>query len=72
MLKLAKLPDRTPVKLTITVTPDLHRSLADYAVMYAQHYGQKETVTDLIPAMVAGFLDGDRVFQRERGAQKDG
>ncbi len=26
-LKLGKLPDRTPVKLAITVTPDLHQML---------------------------------------------
>lgn len=30
-LKLAKLPDRTPVKLAITITPDLHEALHDYA-----------------------------------------
>lgn len=26
-LKLAKLPDRTPVKLSITITPDLQAAL---------------------------------------------
>jgi hypothetical protein len=29
--KLPKLPDRTPVKLSISVTPDLHRALLGYA-----------------------------------------
>jgi hypothetical protein len=29
-LKLAKLPDRTPVKLTISVSPELNRALVDY------------------------------------------
>lgn len=38
-LKLAKLSDRTPVKVTITIAPDLHRALADYAEMYAAQYG---------------------------------
>src|SRR3546814_9653852 len=33
-LKLGRLPDRTPVKLTIMVPPDLHRALADYVVIY--------------------------------------
>jgi hypothetical protein len=32
-LKLAKLPDRTPVKITITVSPDLNRALQAYAAM---------------------------------------
>jgi len=65
-LKLAKLPDRTPVKLAITVTPDLHRALSDYAALYAQAYGRDEPVTELIPAMLAAFLDSDRSFARNR------
>ncbi|WP_084445151.1 DUF2274 domain-containing protein [Sphingomonas sp. TDK1] len=28
-LKLARIPDRTPVKLTITVLPQLHLALGD-------------------------------------------
>lgn len=69
-LKLAKLPDRRPVKLAILITPDLHQRLQDYAALYADTYGQKEAVTDLIPAMLASFLDGDRSFARARGAGK--
>lgn len=65
-LKLAKLPDRTPVKLAITVTPDLHRALSDYAALYAEAYGRDEPVTELIPAMLAAFLDSDRSFARNR------
>lgn len=30
-LKLGKLPDRMPIKLTITVLPDLNKRLQDYA-----------------------------------------
>ena len=55
-LRLPKLPDRTPVKLSITVSPELHRSLGDYAAAYEQAYGQAEPVTELIPAMLASFL----------------
>jgi len=65
-LKLAKLPDRTPVKLTITVTPDLLNALRDYAAIYAQTYGTEEPVTDLIPAMLSAFLESDRNFIRAR------
>ena len=65
-LKLAKLPDRTPVKLAISVTPDLHAALVAYAVLYAETYGSEEAVTELIPAMLANFLETDRAFVRSR------
>ncbi len=67
-LKLAKLPDRTPVKHTITVSPDLNRRLAEYAEAYNQTYadGDPETVTELIPYMLQTFLDSDKGFARTR------
>lgn len=65
-LKLAKLPDRTPVKLAIAVTPDLHQMLQQYAALYAEAYGREESVTELIPAMLAAFLESDRGFARSR------
>ena len=43
-LKLGKLPDRTPVKLSITITPDLQAGLQDYAAVYAATYGVEEPV----------------------------
>lgn len=66
MLKLPKLPDRVPVKVAITITPELNQALADYAALYAETYGQPEPVAELIPAMLATFLDGDRAFARAR------
>lgn len=71
-LKLAKLPDRTPVKLAITVTPDLLNALRDYAAIYAQTYGTEEPVADLIPAMLTAFLESDRNFIRAREAVQRG
>lgn len=65
-LKLAKLPDRTPVKLAISILPELHGQLQDYAAAYAETYGSQEGVTELIPAMLAAFLESDRVFMRSR------
>lgn len=65
-LKLPKLPDRTPVKLTISVMPDLHNALLAYAEAYKAAYGQDEPVAELIPAMLATFLDSDRSFARRR------
>lgn len=71
-LKLPQLPDRTPIKLSISVLPDLHQALADYAALYAQTYGRDEPVADLIPAMLAAFLESDRVFVRDRDARLRG
>lgn len=67
-LKLGKLPDRTPVKLTIVITPDLQAALQAYAALYASTYAVDEPVVDLIPAMLATFLESDRTFARSRGA----
>jgi hypothetical protein len=65
-LKLAKIPDRKPVKLSINVTPHLHALLTDYADLYRENYGQSEGIPDLIPYMLQSFLDSDRVFARSR------
>lgn len=65
-IKLPKLPDRTPVKLTIVITPKLHKSLQDYASIYAEQYGRDEPVTELIPAIVTAFLETDRAFNVAR------
>jgi hypothetical protein len=69
-LKLGKLPDRTPVKLAITVTPDLHQMLQQYAALYAEAYGREEAVAELVPAMLTAFLESDRSFVRSRSAGK--
>ena len=65
-LKLARLPDRTPVKITITVSPDLNQALRDYAVIYRETYGEVEAVADLIPFMLGAFLESDRGFAKAR------
>jgi hypothetical protein len=65
-LKLRKLPDRTPVKLTISVPPELSKALDDYAAVYADTYGEQEPITALIPAMLASFVEADRSFQNAR------
>ena len=65
-IKLERLPDRTPVKMTILVSPELHSALGDYAAAYEAAYGQAEPLTELVPAMLAGFLESDRAFARQR------
>ena len=70
-LKLAKLPDRTPTKLAIAVTPDLHQALQDYAALYASAYGREEPVAELVPAMLATFLDSDKAFVKARPSKRE-
>jgi hypothetical protein len=65
-LKLGKLPDRTPVKITITVSPDLNQALREYAAIYRTTYGESESVSDLIPFMLGAFLESDRGFAKAR------
>jgi len=65
-IKLAKLPDRTPVKLAITITPELHGALTDYAAVYNETYGQSEPIAELVPHMLAAFLASDRGFAKAR------
>jgi len=65
-LKLGKLPDRTPAKITITVGADLNQALLDYAILYRATYGEAESVAELIPFMLEAFLDSDRAFAKAR------
>ena len=61
-IKLARLPDRQPVKLVIQISPSLHHKLEQYAAIYEAVYRRSETVTDLVPAMLEAFLESDREF----------
>lgn len=66
MLKLGKLPDRTPAKITVALTPELNGALRDYAVIYRAAYGESESVADLIPFMLETFLASDKAFAKAR------
>lgn len=66
MLKLRRIPDRTPVKLTILVPPELNEALHAYAAAYQEAYGTSAPVAELVPAMLASFIDSDREFVRGR------
>lgn len=66
-LKLSKLPDRTPVKLTISLTPDLHALLGDYLSAYRAAYDDKNvSIVDIIPPIIARFIESDRAFVKTR------
>ena len=66
MLKLTQLPDRIPVKLTVTLQPDLKKALDDYAALYARTYGAEEPVAELVPFMLESFLKADTGFKKGR------
>ncbi|EIZ77484.1 hypothetical protein WSK_3862 [Novosphingobium sp. Rr 2-17] len=66
MLKLAKLPDRTPIKIALTITPDLAKLLGDYTAIYNRTYGDKAEMAELLPAMLEAFLASDRAFAKMR------
>lgn len=63
-IKLAKLPDRTPIKVTITVGAELHQALKEYSDLYQAAYGVVEQVPDLIPFMLEAYLASDKNFNR--------
>ena len=65
-LRIAKLADTKPTKLTLSIDPELNDSLADYAKIYANTYGQTASVEQLAPVMLEEFLRGDTAFKRAR------
>lgn len=71
-LKLGKLPDRTPVKITFTAPPDLNKALQVYAALYRETYGETESVSELIPYMLQSFLEADRGFAEARKESAEG
>lgn len=62
-LKLARLPDRMPAKILVTVPPDLKQELLAYAELYWETYGEEESVEALVPYMLSAFLRGDRALR---------
>jgi len=67
-LRLAQLPDRTPVRISVSVEPELASALRDYAEIYGATYGMLEKPETLIPAMLENFLGSDAGFKRARRA----
>ena len=67
-LRIRKLPDLTPVKLTVSLDPEVHQMLEDYARIYGDRYEETVKLSELIPAMISGFLATDNGFKRARKA----
>ncbi len=78
-MKLAKLPERSRVRLIVQISPALHERLTSYADLYAQTYGACEDIPALVPFMIEAFLDEDKSFgkapqksNRMRATKKSG
>lgn len=67
-LKLGKLPNRTPVKMTISVMPDFEEALRDYATLHSAQHGVASTPADIASGMVEQFIINDREFAKARAA----
>lgn len=67
-LRLGKIPERTPVKLTITLDRATHALLAAYAEAYRSVYGVEEALADLIPFILKQFVGSDQGFARMRAS----
>lgn len=65
-LKLAGLPDDTPVKLTIELPADVHRDLIRYSAILADGEGRAFTPSQLIGPMLARFMAADRTFANQK------
>jgi hypothetical protein len=66
-LKLGAIADDKPVKLTVELSPAVHRDLLAYAEVLARETGQSVTEpTKLIAPMLARFMATDRVFAKMR------
>lgn len=65
-LKLAGLPDDTPVKMSVELPAEIHRDLMRYGALLSEAEGRPFTPSQLIAPMLARFMATDRSFSRQR------
>jgi len=65
-LRIGKLQDLSPVKMTVSLDREVHEMLEDYARIYGESYGEAVKPAELVPSMIAGFLASDSGFKRAR------
>lgn len=65
-LRIGAIPERKAVRITLSLPPDLHAALADYAAIHAAEFGRKTPVNDLAILMIERFLHSDAAFRRAR------
>ena len=62
-LRLGREIARKPVRLTLTIGPDLAEELKLYADAYEREYGEPQTPAQLAPHMIRAFLASDAGFK---------
>lgn len=65
-LKLSKIEDEKPVKITVTLSATLHRNLVAYAEILARDSGKAVEPAILIPPTLERFIASDRGFGKAR------
>lgn len=66
-LRLGRIEDDKPVRITVELPAAVHRDLVQYAQLLTRESGQGEMApAKLIPPMLARFMEGDRVFSKAR------
>lgn len=63
-LRLGRLPNRTPAKLTLTLWNELDEQLKLYAELHSAQTGVEVSAADIAPQMLADYIEGDREFAR--------
>ena len=62
-LRLGREVARKPVRLTLTIGPDLAEEPKLYAYAYEREYGETQTPSQLAPYMIRMFLASDAGFE---------
>lgn len=72
-LRLGRIEDEKPVKLTVELPVATLRTLTEYARLHAQEHGLQDAlpVERLIGPMIERFMATDREFARKRQASRD-
>jgi len=65
-LKIGAIPERKSVRITLSLPPDIHAMLADYAVIHAKEFGKNTPASELAVLMIERFLNSDTAFRRAR------
>jgi hypothetical protein len=71
-IKLPKLPERTPVKVSISLGPELYRTVLDYIELHRETHGmtEAEPITEILPFIVREYLESDKGFAKARKARE--
>lgn len=65
-LKIGPVAERSTIKLALRLPPEVHDSLAAYALIHAREFGREIAIADLAALMIERFLQSDAAFRRAR------